>query len=103
MLETNTTMVTEALDLAIITPLAVVGGLAIMWGNLAIGYRIVMPLLVLLATLAPAIAAQSAFQVDAGVELPPGAVIGPVAGFVVLAVLAMYFVARILQAMESEH
>jgi hypothetical protein len=48
-----------------------------------------VPLLILLALLAPLIAAQTISQLAAGVFLTPGQIVGPVSGFIILALAAI--------------
>jgi hypothetical protein len=43
------------------------------------------------------IVAQTAFQLDAGVELSTGEIVGPVAGFLALAAIASWMLARLLR------
>jgi hypothetical protein len=83
----STTLVTEALDLAVVAPAAVVAG------NLLLrrrpeGLLIGVPLLVLLWVLAPAIVLQTLFQWAAGWPFTPAQVAGPIAGFVALGITA---------------
>jgi len=56
-----------------------------------------VPLLILLALLAPLIAAQTISQLSAGVVLTPGQIVGPVSGFVVLALAAIAVVWSLLR------
>jgi hypothetical protein len=95
-LDTYTTPVTYALDLAIITPAVFLSGVLIL-RRAPLGYLIAFPLLVLEAMLAPVITAQTVSQISAGVELAPGEIVGPIAGFVVLALVAIWFIAAILR------
>ncbi len=97
LLDHYTTTVTDVLDLAIITPLAL--------ATAALAHRrhratvaAAMPLLGLLIALLPMIAAQSAFQLEAGYDFAPGEIVGPVAGFVVLAPIAGWLAFRTLRA-----
>lgn len=86
-LDDYTTLVTVALDTAVITPAALAAGILI-WRRRAAGYRIAMPLLVLEALLLPMIAAQTISQLAAGIAFSPPEIIGPLAGFTVLAAAA---------------
>ena len=54
-----------------------------------LGYLMAVPLLILLALLAPLIAAQTVSQLAVGVVLTPGQIVGPVSGFVILALAAI--------------
>jgi hypothetical protein len=83
----STTLVTEALDLAVIAPAAVVAGLLLRRRRTE-GLLIGVPLLVLLWVLAPAIVIGPVFQQAAGWPFTPPQVVGPIAGFVALAAAA---------------
>ena len=96
-MDTQSTMVTDALDLAIITPSALLAGSLLRRGE-PFGYVLAVPLLVLLLVLAPAIVAQTVSQLDAGLDFTAGEVIGPIAGFLVLAVFAARSLAGILRS-----
>lgn len=93
-LDTYTTLVTEALDTAVITPAVFVAAVLI-FRREARGYVLAVPLLVLETFLAPMIAAQTVSQLAAGVKLTPGEIVGPVSGFVLLAVVAGWVLARL--------
>lgn len=95
-LDTYTTELTYALDVGVIVPAVAVAGVLILRGETA-GYLLAVPLLVLEAALAPLIAAQTIGQVVAGVEFTPAEVVGPIVGFVTIAVLAVWFLVRILR------
>lgn len=91
-LDSSTTMVTDALDLAIITPSALLAAV-LLRRNDPSGYPLAIVLLVLLLVLAPAIIAQTISQLAAGIAFGAGEVIGPIAGFVVLGALAAWCLA----------
>ena len=84
----SSTMVTDALDLAVITPATLVTTLLLHRGR-ASGYLVAFPLLVLMTFLLPMIVSQTVFQLRAGVSFMPAEIIGPIGGFVLLAVLAL--------------
>jgi hypothetical protein len=90
------TLFTNAVDMAIIVPAAFVAG-GLILGRKPLGYLIAVPLLVLEAMLAPLIMAQTVSQVRAGVSFTPGEMVGPIAGFVVLGLLAIWFIVAILR------
>lgn len=96
LVENNTTLVTHALDLAIIVPAAVIAGLLIL-GRKPLGYLVAMSLLVLEALLAPMIALQTIFQLAAGVEFTTVEIIGPIGGFIAIALAALWFIVAILR------
>lgn len=93
------TFVTYALDLAIITPATFIAGFLILRRE-ALGYLMALSMLVLEAMLAPMMAAQTIFQLQAGVEYTTGMIVGPLMGFGVLAVCAIWVLAAILRAMR---
>lgn len=98
-LDSYTTVVTTAIDAAVITPAALVAGILILRRS-AVGYLMAFPLVVLEAMLAPMIAAQTISQVLAGVSFQPGEIIGPLAGFVVLAGAAVWVLVTVLRVVE---
>jgi len=75
----NTTLVTHALDLAITVPALFVSG-ALILRKRSTGYLIAIPLLALVAMLAPAVTLMTVFQIRAGVELTPAEFAGYVIG-----------------------
>jgi hypothetical protein len=99
-LDGYTTLVTVAVDTAVIAPAAVVAGLLI-WRRRASGYLAAIPLLVLEGLLAPLIVAQTISQLRAGVDLAPGEVVGPVVGFGILALAAAAVLWTILRRIPS--
>ncbi|CAN5854184.1 hypothetical protein BH23GEM7_BH23GEM7_18200 [soil metagenome] len=90
-----TTLVTHALDLAIIVPAVFLAGVLLLRRD-ARGYLIAFPLLVLIVMLVPVITAQTVSQLRAGISLTAAEVIGPIGGFLVLGTIAMWIVARLL-------
>ena len=95
-LDGYTTAVTVAIDCAVLAPAAIAAGLLI-WRRRPWGYLMGIPLLILLALLAPVIVAQTVSQLAAGVLLTPGEIVGPVSGFVVLAVAAIMILVSMLR------
>lgn len=93
------TFVTYALDLAIITPATFIAGVLI-WRRRSLGYLMALSMLVLEAMLAPMMAAQTAFQLQAGVAYTTGMIVGPLMGFGVLAICAIWVLAAILRAVR---
>ena len=83
-----------------VAPAAFAAGLLILRRS-AFGYLMAFPLLLLEAMLAPMITAQTISQIAAGVSLSPGEMIGPVAGFVVLTGVAIWFLAMIARSIEG--
>jgi hypothetical protein len=97
-LESYTTMYTHAVDLAIIGPAAVIAGLLIQRRQI-LGYLTALSLLVLEIMLAPLITAQTIYQLSYGLTLTPAEIIGPVASFAVLGLLAIWVLVAILRPM----
>jgi hypothetical protein len=93
----STTMVTDALDLGVITPATLVAAFLLHRGR-AEGYLVAFPLLVLMTFLLPMIVSQTVFQLRADVSFTPAEVIGPIGGFVVLAAMALGLVVAVLRA-----
>lgn len=93
------TFVTYALDLAIITPATLIAGMLILRRR-QLGYLMALSMLVLEAMLAPMMAAQTVFQLRAGVEYTPAMIAGPLMGFGILALLAIWVLAAILRAIR---
>jgi hypothetical protein len=100
MLHHSTTLVTEVLDLAVVAPAAVAGGVLVhrrRWRALVL----VVPLLLLLVVLAFAIVAQTGFQVAAGWQFTVPELVGPVAGFVLLGSAAAWLLVRTSVALDG--
>ncbi|NTW04447.1 MAG: hypothetical protein HGA19_24820 [Oscillochloris sp.] len=100
LLGSSTTMVTDALDLGIITPATIMAGVLIL-RRAPLGYLIACSLLVLEMLLAPLIAAQTVSQVLAGVSFSTGQIVGPIAGFSILALAAVVVTAILLRAISD--
>ena len=96
LLDSYTTLVTYALDLAVITPTTFLTGVLVQRRS-PLGYVLSFPLLVLIMLLAPQIAAQTISQLSAGLTFSPGQIIGPIAGFAVLGLIAIWLLVSILR------
>ncbi len=88
-LDLSSTLVTHALDIAIIVPLALLSGVLLGRGA-ALGYLIAFPLLGIIVLLGPTFVAQTVSQFDAGVEFTTAEIIGPIGGFGIVALLAIW-------------
>ncbi|MBD3224812.1 MAG: hypothetical protein GF313_08790 [Caldithrix sp.] len=97
-MDSYTTMVTYALDLAVITPATFMSAYLIYRYRL-MGYAIAAPLLTLVILLAPQILLSTLWQKAAGVPFTTGEMIGPVAGFVVLGLTALGLYVALLRAL----
>ncbi len=100
LLDRSTTMVTDALDLGIISPLLVVAGIMILRRN-TLGYLIGIPLIGIMLVLAPSIVAATVSQNAAGVSFSPGEMIGPIAGFTTIGLLAILLMILLLRNVED--
>ncbi|HET6485121.1 MAG TPA: hypothetical protein VFH83_01805 [Spirochaetia bacterium] len=100
LLDGYTTMLTDALDLGIVAPLAVVAGVLTLRGS-PMGFRLAFPILGLLVMLLPTIVGATVSQVGAGVAFTPGAIIGPVAGFLILGLLGLWVLVTFLLRLDQ--
>jgi hypothetical protein len=99
-MDSYTTMVTYALDLAIIIPATFLCAVLVLRGD-PLGVVIAAPLLTLIVLLAPQIILSTIFQKSAGVPFTMGEMIGPVAGFVVLGLIAAWLLVAILRGLSK--
>jgi hypothetical protein len=99
-MDSYTTMVTYALDLAIITPANFLCAILVLRGN-PLGYVIASPLLTLVVLLAPQIVLSTIFQRSAGVPFTTGEMVGPVAGFVILGLVAAWLLTSLLRGVSK--
>lgn len=99
-MDSYTTMVTYALDLAVIMPATFICASLLIRNN-PTGVVLAAPLLTLIILLAPQIALSTYFQQRAGVPLSVGEMVGPVAGFVVLGLAAGWLFVRMLQGISK--
>jgi len=98
-MDSYTTMVTFAIDLAVITPATIICGILILRGN-AVGYILAEPLLTLIVLLAPQILISTIFQQRVGVPFSQGEMIGPVAGFVLLGSIGLWLLIRLFKSVS---
>lgn len=96
-----TTMVTFALDLAIITPSTFLCSDLVLKKE-PLGYVISLPLLITIILLAPQIVLSTVFQRSAGVHFTTPEMVGPVAGFVILGLIAFRLLIKILRGVKAE-
>lgn len=89
LLGSYTTTITDVLDLGIITPSLFIAGVGILRRN-PLGYLIAFSLLVLEIMLTPLITAQTISQLLAGVTFTSAEIIGPISGFTVLGLVALW-------------
>jgi hypothetical protein len=100
-LANNTTLFTNALDLAVIVPAALVAGVLILRER-TLGYLMALSLLVLEVLLAPMIMLQTLFQVSAGESFSTGEIVGPIAGFSMIALAAVWVLVDALRNVSEQ-
>jgi len=93
----STTMVTEALDLALIVPGCLVAAV-LLWRHDRRGLIVAMPLLVLLLLIGPSVAAMTYFQVADGIVFTVPQIVGPIGGFLVVGLIDIWVLAIVLRA-----
>jgi hypothetical protein len=101
LLGSYTTMVTYVLDLGVITPALLLAGVLVL-RRAPMGYLLSFALLGIIVVLGPAIAAQTVSQLSAGISFTVAEVVGPIAGFGALALLAIWVLAVLLLGLEPE-
>lgn len=99
-IDNYTTVVTYVLDLGIVLPAMVVGGVLVLRRH-ALGYVIAAADLIVTLLLGPALTAMTVSQVLAGVSFTTGEVAGPVVGFTVVALLGMIVAVVLLRHVEA--
>ena len=93
----STTMVTEALDLALIVPGCLVAAV-LLWRRDRRGIIVAMPLLVLLLLIGPSVAAMTYFQVADGIVFTMPQIVGPIGGFLVVGLIDIWVLVIVLRA-----
>lgn len=101
LLDHYTTMVTEALDLALIVPSCFLAGV-MLWRRDPRGLGVAVPLLVLLLLVGPAVAAMTWFQVADGIVFTLPQMVGPIGGFLVLGIVDIWVLVIVLRATPRE-
>jgi hypothetical protein len=89
-----TSSVTQALDLGVVVPIAVLAAVRL-WRGRASGFALTLVLLVVNVCIGGVLLAQGAAQLLAGVPLTPGEIVGKSLSFLVLTVAAGALLARI--------
>lgn len=96
-----TTMVTDALDLAIITPATFLAGWLIFKKKLT-GYKMAFPLIGIIIFLLPVIALSTFIQTLNGISYSMGEVIGPISGFLLLGLFGIWVMWSILRKLPGK-
>lgn len=95
-LETRTTLFTNALDIAVIVPAALLAG-ALILRRRRLGYVVAFSLLVVEASLLPTIVLATIRQLALDVTFENGEIVGPIAGFGIFAVGAVWVLVALLR------
>jgi hypothetical protein len=85
----------------VILPAAILSGVLIRRGN-PYGYLYGVPLIMLMALLAPAIVAQTFFQVTYGIDFSPAQIVIMIGGFLVMGAVAVWIVATTVRGIGSQ-
>jgi len=101
LLDTYTTSVTDVLDLGLIVPTLFVAA-ALVRRRAVLGYVLAATLIVLLVLIAATIVEGTVLQLSARMSFTPEQVVGPIAGFLVLAVIGLVLLVRLLRAVEPD-
>ncbi len=100
LLDSYTTKITDVLDLGIIVPAVFLSGCLLFRRN-PLGYLIAVPLLVLIVMLTPTIALSTLNQLAVGVSFTTGEIVGPVTGFLVLGLGALWLMLILLRHLTN--
>lgn len=90
------TKITDALDFGIVTPATFIAGLLILRRN-PLGYLVAFSLLILEVILTPMLVAQTSSQLLVGIIFTPAEIIGPIIGFTVLGLFALWVLVILLR------
>lgn len=90
------TKITDALDFGLITPATFIAGLLILRRN-PLGYLVAFSLLILEVMLTPLLVAQTSSQLLVGITFTPAEIIGPIIGFAVLGLFALWVLVILLR------
>lgn len=97
LLDTYSTSVTDVLDLGVIVPTLVMTAVLVLRCSV-LGYVLAAAMIVLLVLTAGTIIVGTVMQLAAGVTFTTGEVVGPISGFLVLAVIGLVLLGRLLRA-----
>lgn len=94
------TKITDALDFGLITPATFIAGVLILRRK-PLGYLIAFALLILEVILTPLLVAQTISQLLVGITFTPAEIIGPIMGFAVLGLFALWVMIILLRKMRE--
>ena len=97
----QTTLVTHALDLAVIAPLCLVAAVLVARGQ-ALGHVLALPLIGILVFLLPTILLATGLQMQAGIEFTTVELVGPIGAMAVLGLLALWFLRYYMLALRPQ-
>jgi hypothetical protein len=100
LLATYTTPVTYTIDLGVIVPVVFIAGVLVLRRS-SLGYLLALIMLVLLAMTGLAVIGQTVAQINTGIVFGPGTLIGMVGSWVILAVFAIWFAARLFRNLSN--
>jgi hypothetical protein len=100
LLDSYTTVVTDVLDLGIIVPAAFISGVLLLRRNV-LGYLIAFPLLTLIVLLLPGITLSTVNQVAVGISFTTGEIMGPISGFLILGLVAIWIIVILLRKLSN--
>jgi len=98
-LDTQTTKVTHALDLAVIVPLCLIAAWLV-WRDRPLGHVLALPLLGCVLFLLPTIALATVLQMRAGIAFGLPEWLGPIGAFAVIGAVAAVFLRAYLRALR---
>ncbi|AVX03737.1 hypothetical protein MXMO3_01206 [Maritalea myrionectae] len=100
-LDHYTTKFTEAIDMAIIAPLCMISALLVLRQQL-FGFALAIPLLGTIILLLPSISTATFVQLWAGVEFTTPEIVGPIGGFLILGLWALWLMIRMIALLEKQ-
>lgn len=96
-----TTLVTHAVDMAIITPATILTGVYLIKRS-AVGYLLAAPLLIICALIGVVVITQTLFQTLAGFIFPIGVYIGLIGSWIILGAWAVWFTLKYFRCLSEE-
>lgn len=100
LLGSYTTMFTHAVDIGVIVPVVYLAGVAL-WRRRPLGYLLSFIMLTLLALIGSVVVAQTMVQLQVGITLPAGVLIGMIGSWIVLGLMALWLAVNILRHISS--